>query len=42
MAPAAEDYVQGPKELVSVFGEVVDRSKWEGGCIVEHVSVMNG
>lgn len=22
----------------SVFGEVVDRFRWEGGCIVEHVS----
>jgi predicted SnoaL-like aldol condensation-catalyzing enzyme len=23
------------------FGEVVDRYRWEGGCIVEHVSTKN-
>jgi hypothetical protein len=25
----------------SGFGEVVDRYRWEGGCIVEHVSLQN-
>lgn len=25
----------------SGFGEIVDRFRWEGGCIVEHVSALH-